>query len=226
MQRPTRTSYSGISTYEGCGAQYEFSYIQGIEAPSGEAAARGTRLHTGGESFLKGQLTFEALPVDYWRVKKDMAFMKQQKAKSETVICVDKDWKVVPKNHPSTVIKCIIDVHWFHKPLKILNITDLKTGKIYRDEHTDQLQLYATAGYSAYPSAQTVKVNGLYLDQGRKDCEATYPVKMLPHLRKHWMERAIKVLTATEFKPNPTEDNCKWCFYNKKRKGGPCAAGV
>ena len=70
-----------------------------------------------------------------------------------------------------------------------------------------------------------MRVRGLYIDQGKWDVEATYPRKMLPMLQKHWTERALKVLTDEEFKPNPSTENCTYCSYNKK-KGGPCQAGV
>ena len=225
--RPKRVSYSAISTHEDCAASYLFGYILAKDdgPPPNEAAARGTRLHTSGELFLKGELPLEKLPVDYWRVKKHLHDMKAAKAVSEEVWCVGRDWKVVPSRGPGIFIKCVVDVHWYEKKPKVLNVTDLKTGRIYREDHTDQLQLYGTVGLVKYPDAKEVRVNGLYIDHGVKDVEAVYPRKMLPMLIAHWTERALKVLNDVEFKPNPHMDRCKWCRHSAK-KGGPCAAAA
>lgn len=225
-KRPTRTSYSAISTFESCEASYLFGYILATEEyQPGEAASRGIRLHKSGELYLKGELPFEDLPVDYWRVKQEMFNMKNAKAKSEEVICVNRDWKIVPSKGPGVFIKAVVDIHWFERKPQILHVRDLKTGNIYRADHIDQLQLYGTMALVKYPRAKEVRVGGLYIDHGKHDCEAVYPRKMLPMLINHWTERALKVLTATEFPPKPSPDNCKYCPHNGK-KGGPCAAGV
>lgn len=224
--RPKRASYSAISTHETCGASYMYGYVLNIQQPSGPAAERGTRLHTSGEMFLKGELPLEKLPVDYWRVKKELHDLKVRKALSEQTWCVGRDWTIIHPNRQNGIfIKCIVDVHVYDRKEKVLDVADLKTGKIYREDHTDQLQLYGTVGLVKYPDAKAVRVRGLYIDQGKWDVEATYPRKMLPMLQKHWTERALKVLTDEEFKPNPSMANCTYCSYNKKR-GGPCQAGV
>lgn len=223
--RPTRTSFSAINKHETCAASYKFSYIDHIDDPSGAAAQRGTRLHTAGELFLKGKLKPEALPVDYWRVKPIMLKLKEAKAKSEETWCVDRDWrKCLPIDEDVMLVKAIIDIHYFEGK-DILHVKDLKTGRIY-DDHVDQLQLYGLMGLVHYPRAKEVRVSGIYIDQGREFHEATYPRTMMPYLKKHWTERALKVLQDELFTPNPSEDNCKYCNYNKLRKGGPCEAGV
>ncbi len=221
-KRPTRASYSAISTHESCGAAYYFSYIAGMDQYSGPAAGRGTRLHTSGELFLRGELAHEKLPVDYWKVKPMMQEYKKRKAQPEVVWRVDREWTVVEEDD-KTFLKCVIDIHWRER--KTLHIRDLKTGNIYQREHTDQLQLYGTVGLVQYPAVKEVVVGGVYIDQGYISCEATYPRKMLPYLMEHWTERAMRVLTDEEFRPNPSPANCKYCAYNGK-KGGPCAAGV
>lgn len=222
-KRPKRASYSAISTHESCGASYGYSYLMGVRDQAGPAAARGTRLHYSGELFLKGELPAEKLPVDYWRVKGAMIKYKELGAKSEEVWCINKDWKFVPKDHPTTFLKSVVDVHWMEPG--VLHVRDLKTGQIYPEDHADQLQLYGTKGLVKYPKAKEVRVGGLYIDQGRVDTEAVYPRKMLPMLIARWTERTIKVLTDEEFAFNPSPENCKWCSYSAK-KGGPCTYGV
>lgn len=223
MNRPTRASYSAISTHESCAASYFYIYIQnkGVST-AGPAAARGTRLHKSGEMFIKGELSLDKLPVDYWRVKDMMVKYKKLKAKSEVVVCVNRDWEIVSVDHPDTFIKSVIDLHWMEKG--DIHVRDLKTGKVYPD-HVDQLQLYGTKGLIMYPKAKKAVVGGVYIDQGKIDHEAVYPRSMLPALKELWAEKANRVLTDTEFKPNPYPANCDWCPFNHK-KGGPCAAGV
>lgn len=223
--RPKRASYSAISTHDECGASYMFSYIMKVPDPAGDAAARGTRLHTSGEMFLKGVLPVDKLPVDYWKVKEMMLQYKKVKAKSEETWCVDKSWNMCDESDPNILIKAVIDVHWFVAKQKELNVRDLKTGRIYQS-HVDQLQLYGTLGMIRYPKAKMVDVAGTYIDQGKLDHQAQYPRKMLPMLIKRWDEKANAVLTDVKFDPKPSEDNCKWCTFNAKRKGGPCTAGV
>jgi hypothetical protein len=192
--------------------------------PSGEAAARGTRLHLSGELFLKGKLKEKDLPVDYWKVKNYMVALKKAKAQSEVTWCVNKSWEMCPETDEDVWFKAVIDAHYYKSQL--VNITDLKTGKIYAEAHAEQLQLYAVLGLIRYPRAKLASVEGLYIDQGRKDVEAKYPRKMLPMLIQYWDNKAKKVLGDTAFMPTPSEEKCKWCAFNKKRRGGPCDAGV
>ena len=224
MSRPTRVSYSAISTWDNCPAEYNYSYIIGASDPSGAAAERGTRLHLAGELYLKGKLKVEDLPVDYWKVKPTMVEYKRLKAKAEQVWCVDKNWKMCKPADPNIWFKAIIDIHYLAETT--LNVTDLKTGRIYTESHTEQLQLYGTLGLIKYKNAKVAKVAGLYIDQGKRDTEATYPRSMLPMLIERWDEKAKAVLNDTVFTPTPSEDACKWCAFNKKRKNGPCEAGV
>jgi CRISPR/Cas system-associated exonuclease Cas4 (RecB family) len=224
MTRPTRVSFSAIRTWVDCPASYKFSYIDQLPDPAGEAAARGTRLHLSGELFLKGKLGAEELPVDYWRVKQTMLAFKKSKAKAEEVWCVNKNWEKCSEIDEQIWFKAIIDVHFYVTKGDELHIVDLKTGKIY-DSHVEQLQLYATLGLIHYPKAKIAHVSGLYIDQGKSDSHAAYRRSMLPHLIKHWDEKANLVIQDEVFLPSPSESKCKYCAFSKKR-GGPCDAGV
>lgn len=225
MNRPTRVSFSAIDKHETCAAAYKYAYIDGVDDPSGAAAQRGTRLHTACELFLKGKLPPDKLPVDFWRIKPQMLELQKRKAKTEEVWCVDRNWNMVSEiDEENIFIKAIVDIH-FTEGRDVLHVKDLKTGRIY-PHHVDQLQIYGLIGMSRYPRIKRVKVSGLYVDQGKEDHVAEYDRKMQKLLQHHWTERALAVLQDEEFKANPSEENCQWCSFNQKRKGGPCAAGV
>lgn len=217
MNRPTRTSYSAITTAEECNTKYYFSYIEQREYTVGAAGQRGSRLHTSAEKFLKDELPWERLPVDFHKVHNYMRMFKQIPAKSEEVWCVSGDGMVLELNHPSTFIKAIVDVHYVIDDG--LHIFDLKTGKIYQD-HIEQLQLYATLGLLVYPQVERVHVAGLYIDEGTEAQEATYPRSMHQHLLNHWWERANKTLMLEEFPPT-VGGHCNRCSFSRGR-GGPC----
>lgn len=220
--KPTRVSYSSISSWEQCPRFYKYVYVEGLKSQSGPAAARGSRLHLALEKFLKGQLPEEKLPIDFWRIRKQLTEWKKIKAKSEQEWNVTRSWKICKNEDPNIFIKAIVDVHYL--VAKSLYITDLKTGSIY-DEHRDQLQIYALLGLLKYPKVEDVYVSGLYADQGRSDMEATYKRSILPHLKHHWKERGEAVLNDTVYEAKPSIDNCRYCSFSQFR-GGPCKLAV
>ncbi len=220
--KPTRVSYSAISTWESCPKSYRYSYVEGLPSPSGPAAARGSRLHAAVEKYLKGKLPEEKLPIDFWRIRNQLSTFKALKARAEEEWNVTANWRVCKPSDPKIWLKAIIDIHYVVS--QTLHVVDLKTGQIYQ-EHVDQLQIYAILGMVKYPKVTQVCVSGLYADQGRTDHEAVYKRKMLPHLQSHWSERGEAVLKDKLYVAKPSMDNCKWCPYNQK-KGGPCQEGV
>lgn len=223
MPKPTYVSYSAISMWETCALQYKFAYVEGLDRPSGPAAARGTRLHKALEKYLKGQLPEEQLPVDFWRIKSTLVRYKEEfKAKSEDYWCALENWKKCSKDHPKVWVKAVLDVRY--RIGKTLYIVDLKTGRIY-PEHVDQLQIYATLALSRMIDIDKVIVKGLYADEGKEWHEATYPRAMANHLRNYWRDRGNKVLTDEVYMANPKPENCKYCPFNKA-KGGPCLHGA
>lgn len=217
--KPTRASYSAISTYDDCAAQYAFSYVQGLPWPSGVAATRGKRLHTASEMAIDKQIGLELLPREFKPFMQDYANMLQAGAISEEIWCTSREWGWVPFNDPATLMKAIIDLHWVDG--KVLEIIDVKSGRIY-PEHVEQLQLYATMGMSLYPAVDKCRVRGMYLDEAKYDSEAVYPRTMLPFLQKFWTNKADRMLNDTEFLT--TEGvHCNRCPY-RKSLGGPCPA--
>jgi CRISPR/Cas system-associated exonuclease Cas4 (RecB family) len=111
----------------------------------------------------------------------------------------------------------VLDLFAKPEPTKLVMV-DYKTGK-ERDEHTEQLDLYALAGFKAEPEVEVISSELWYLDQGaQRDKE--YTRDQVPKLLKYWDAETRGMMRDTRFDPKPGEA-CRWCSYAKV-KGGPC----
>lgn len=212
-----RTSYSALSKYEECPLKYKLSYIDYIKYSSGPAAARGTRLHTGCERFLKGEIPATALTVDFMKIRPILERIKELGAKAEEIWLIrDDTWEYQAEETPETTFKAIVDIHWIEDD--ILHIRDLKTGRPHASHYT-QLEVYAVLGFSRYPEVKEIVVAPLYLE-GEGD-KAHYTKGLEPFIRQFWKEKWDKLYGATEFPATPSNNACQFCSY-KKSKGGEC----
>lgn len=220
MSMPTRWSYSSVTTYESCAAKWKYSYLDGIPYKPSAAMARGSRLHSDCENYVKGTLI--ALPYELKKVALRIENLRTKGAKAEAVWLLDKDWK--PTQFPADAwVKAIVDVHHFPTP-DVIDLCDYKSGREY-PEHRDQLELYAVVALCTHPEVKRVEYSALYLDAGYSSNEgALLRGDMLEHKRKSWHDRAIRIWEDKQYLPNPG-GACRWCDYSVK-KGGPCQSGV
>jgi hypothetical protein len=218
---PTRWSYSSVTTYESCPAKWKYSYLDNLPYAPSAAMARGSRLHSDCEGYVKGELM--VLPFELKKVALRIEDYKQKGAKAEEVWLLDRNWK--PVGSPAMAwSKSIVDVHWFDSAGTVLHVCDYKSGREY-PEHRDQLKLYATMGLCTFPAVKRAEYHALYLDGGHTSNEgALLRGDMLDNSIKEWTSRAIRIFEDKQFLPNPG-GACKWCDYSAK-KGGPCEAGV
>ena len=216
--KPTRTSYSALTTFEACPRSYKLYYLDEIKVETEKAAAnRGTRLHLACERFLKGEIPFEKLPIDFRLIKLTLEQLKQKGAIAEQVwLLRDDTWEVQEEETPETSFKAILDIHYIEG--NTLYIYDLKSGRKY-PEHDDQLQAYAMAGLCRYPEVEEVMVAALYLEG--LDTQLKYNRAMLPHLQEFWKGRWDKLFNTHDYPPTPSLDACRWCDY-KATKSGHC----
>jgi hypothetical protein len=215
---PTRWSYSSISTYEACPAQWKYSYLMKLpEAPSA-AMARGSRLHADCEGFLKG--TLQVLPWELKKVSLRLNDLKTTGAQSEVTWLLDGDWNPVEEG-VIPWIKAIIDAHWVQG--KVLHVRDFKSGREYPD-HREQLELYSIIGLQLFPEATRAEYAAIYLDSAHTSNEGSVlRGAMLDRKRQAWNDRAIRIFQDTQYLPRPGKA-CDWCAFSGK-KGGPCPAG-
>lgn len=212
-RKPTRWSYSSLSTYKQCPRKWYYSYILNLPWESSAAMSRGTRMHTMAEDFVTGKVDF--VPSEIKRIGPSLQMFKSIGAKAEEVWLLDKDWK--PTDDLSQAwIKAIIDVHYVQDGL--LFVKDYKSGQMY-DDHRNQLELYGLIGLVRYPDVKRVETSALYMDTGHEGMECSIIRAMLPKMIDKWHGEAETMMSDETYDPRP--GNCKWCPY-AKTKGGPC----
>lgn len=214
MNRPTRHSYSSISTYEECPARYAYSYIYKLPEPGSAAMERGTRLHSLAEDYMKDSVM--PVPYDLRRIGQIIDGFKQAKALPEVTFLVDANWE------PTEVLgeakmKAIIDVHYLEDDL--LHVYDYKSGREY-PTHRSQLELYSVLGLLKYPSAERAESAAVYIDGGYKGQDGSIIRGMLPRLIDKWQGKIVRIEADNDFIANPGSA-CKRCSFAKSR-GGPC----
>lgn len=214
--KPTRWSYSSLSCYESCPAKWKYSYIDQLPGQPSPAMARGSRLHSDCENFLKG--TLMTLPWELAKSSLRINDVKTRGGKAEEVWLLNKDWTTTEDD---PWIKAIIDAHWIEGP--VLYIRDWKTGREY-PEHRDQLELYAVIGLCRFPETKRAEYGAIYLDTNHMSNEGSVlRGSMLDQKREAWNKRAVRIFEDETYAPRPGP-GCKWCDYSHN-KGGPCQAG-
>jgi ATP-dependent exoDNAse (exonuclease V) beta subunit len=212
--RPTRHSYSSISTYEHCPAQYKFSYIERRDYPESPAMLRGTRLHQMAEDFVTG--TVDSIHFDVQKIGPTLQMLKSQGAKAEEVWMLDSMW-LPTANKDEARTKAIIDVHYVLE--EVVYLKDYKSGQMY-DNHRDQLEFYGVLALHMYPTAKRVETSALYIDTGHEGMQSSIIRAMIPKMRQKWEDKIIIIEKDEAFEPKPGFQ-CRGCPY-AKGKGGPC----
>jgi RecB family exonuclease len=220
MKMPLPLSYSKLADYEKCPWYAANRYI--IPGPRMEptpAMARGTAIHADGERWLK---TPEAgLPALYKPFRKDLERYKASGAEAEATLYIDPNWGPVATRSEAFLIGkldllCVVREH--------AEVVDYKTGKPY-SSHAAQGTIYALLTFANYSEVKTVNAAMWYLD-GPEIRDLDFRRANVKGLQRGYGARLMKIANDTEFRPTPSENSCKWCELNKKRKGGPCEAGV
>lgn len=225
ISRPTRHSYSSLSTYDNCPRQYLYSYIEKLDEREGQAASRGTRIHKEAEDYIKGELpSHHQFSQDLRKTGPQLMQMREWGWFSEEIWFVGREWEHQPEDGPLAMIKAVVDLHKFWEQNRVLEIKDLKSGRRY-PSHEDQLELYALMGMAVYPEAERVDVSAIYVDEdGAEGYRKSYLPQMAPHYRDKWNRKVIMLEQDKEFAPTPSKSACRWCDF-KASKGGPCQAG-
>lgn len=212
-----RASYSSISLFDKCKAAWKYRYKDRVAEPGSKAAERGSRLHSAAEQYLIGAITEQQLPVEFWKIKPYMADLKTAKPQVEVELFLTDDWKPCGAKGAAWIV--IIDSLVRSEP-GFAEVCDLKSGKIY-ESHVDQLQLYATAVMSSFPSIEHTDVGALYLDEGRWGNTTRYYRNSLPKLQEYWSGKRTWMMKEQLFNPSPSTFNCRYCSFAAS-KGGPC----
>ena len=219
-------SYSRLSTYEKCPRQAKYKFLDKLPEPDSPHLARGSRIHTYCEDFLKDPepivLDEIAAVVDYLQWIRDYG---DHQLITETQMALDKEWNPCDWFSPLTAMRVIYDVAAISSDSPdTLLIVDHKTGKVYQDAHADQMSLYALTALYLFPEIEAVDVRMLYVDQGGMTDVNVFVREDLERLHARWDKRIERAATDTELSPNPSSFNCKWCAFSNTA-GGPCEHG-
>jgi len=225
-------SYSALSQYEKCPAQYKYARIEKRPQPESPHLARGNETHALLEAKVR---QVPAIPGPAVRAEGVghldgyVAELITQKPRVEEMWYLDSEWRLLQaggKYHPATWLIVKMDVYLPRARGRNPRIVDWKTGKRY-DDHEQQAQLYALAA-DAYENgaSDVVDVDMVYVDDGEDPISKwEFDVgEQGEELRGSWNERAMTLFTETKWEPTPSYMGCNWCPFSR-RKGGPCRAG-
>lgn len=213
----TSWSISKLKNFEKCPYSVYLSDV--VKAPdTGDktAADRGTAIHKLAEDFTKGEIA--ELPKELKKFEKKFEVLKEQYA--DGLVSVEGEWGFNRDWEPTS---------WFDKATwgraKLdANITfdatcgkviDHKTGKKYGNEITHNFQglVYAILAFMRTPSLEYIETEFWYLDHGLT-LENSYTREQAMLMLPMITTRAERMTTAVDFKPVPSQMNCRYC--NKK----------
>ncbi len=225
MVKANRWSFSSWCEMRKCAFAYYCRFIRGMQEPARvphPAMLRGIELHKKSEFYLKGEVT--SLPKALSKFARHYAQLKKMHPVVEKFWGVDKHWK--PTGYGSWVVmKMDAAVEPSKKTDNRLIIIDLKTGQEKEEAHEAQGGLYAAIGSALYPKCSGIDVEMWYSDLGYPQQFEYSPAQLRSEV-KFWKSEGERLLTVHPekfYKPNPSVDNCKWCFL-RTDKGGPCSA--
>lgn len=215
---PFPLSYSRLSLYEKCPAQYKFRYIENIPTEKGKAAQRGTDLHASIEGFLEGHKT--TIHKEVVSIKQTLVHVKKNNPFVEHKIAFNEDFKaVVPWKDPAAWFRMVLDSAYLYGDEA--HVQEWKSGKVY-DDHADQRKLYAVGALGEWGAMQEAIVVTHYIDQGKK---VTLRVERGRRtiLAGQYTQRINVLAREKHWAPRPGK-YCYWCSYSRY-KGGPCKVG-
>jgi len=210
-------SYSKLSLYEKCPAQYKYRYVQGLATPKSMAASRGSEIHASVENFLLGKAkTVHEAAADYMGLFKEL---KSHKPLIEEKIAISDSWDVVP--WAAGWGRMVIDSYYVEK--KAVVMQEWKSGKMY-DDHEDQRNLYGTVTMLKHPETKTATVRTIYLDLG-KAVKVEYTRDHVEDIIEDFDRRINFLKVDDEMSPRPGW-YCRFCpFSRMSSSGGPCKIG-
>lgn len=215
-------SYTRLTDFEKCAFYAKLKYHDRIPDPRpAPAAERGTAIHQMAEDYVKGKL--DELPNELRHFENEFnTLLRSDKIDLEQEWGFDHDWQPTSwaKAWGRVKADCVAHI----SPTEAV-VVDYKTGKKFGNEvkHGEQLMLYALSTFIMYPELEKVTAELWYLDiNDMSDLIIPKKVAMKRYLRM-FDERARRMTTATEFKPNPNIYSCRYCPYGET---GDCTAHV
>lgn len=210
----TAWSFSRLADWEQCPLKAKLKHVQRIKEPGSPAMERGSLIHKLAEDYTNGEI--KTLPPELARFKPQFVDLKKSKPECESQWAFDEEWNPVDWFAKNAWLRVKTDVSAMPKGVTKGIIIDHKTGKV-KDEHEDQLSLYALAFFIMYPKATEVLAGLWYLDDGTEK-QMTFTRDQLPALKRYWLDRVTPMMNDTVFPAKPSR-LCSWCYFRKSSTG-------
>lgn len=215
--KPFSWSYSKLSLYEKCPAQYRYRYIMKMPTQKGAAASRGTEIHQSIENYLLGKAGPEGLHESVQKYAELFAGIKAVKPFIERKFALDESWE--PTEWDGGYLRLAIDSYYL-KPKEGV-IQEWKSGKEY-DDHEEQRKLYGTVVLLSHPELKRAEVKTIYTDLG-KAVKVTFEQDHVPDIIEEFDRRVGFMRYDDEMAPRPGW-YCRFCDFSRM-KDGPCRVG-
>jgi RecB family exonuclease len=215
MTKVMPLSFSRLSTFEQCPAQFDYLYVsKRVVNQSNEHSDYGDRVHKVLEAKGKGELDETALSaegqqtIERWGALVDKVISRSGDKYFEHQMAVNRNLEPVEWFAPDVWIRSIADV------LVVDGATayclDYKTGKV--KENPTQLQLFAAMVFWHFPDVQTAKTSFIWL----KFDEVTNSKYERRFLGALWsaleprFDKVQEVINLGVFETKPS-GLCPWC---------------
>ena len=215
-------SFSRFNDYRKCPKYAFFKHVRRLAEPDSPALDRGSDVHEQAQVFAQKSARTKC-PPDLQTFEQEFRVLQKNRATLavEQQWCLSAQWKPTGWFDKDAWCRVIVDACYVRAEDNVLVVIDYKTGKI-KDDHLEQLSLYALVGLLQRPDVAGVEVQLWYVDHGvqRPDEPRTYTQAELPALKAQWSKSIKPMMSDTAFRERPGK-SCTWCHYSKG-KGGPC----
>lgn len=215
----TAWSFSRYKTWFDCPFKAKLKFIDKLPEPGSPAMERGSAIHKMAEDFANGLM--RTMPDELAKFKSEFLALKRAKPACEGEWAFTSDWEETgwfAKAPKAAWCRVKTDVFYVEKDKTTGNVIDHKTGKP-KDDHAEQLSLYALAAFIKYPQLKVCHAKLWYLDSG-DEVSQTFVRAQMDELKAHWNGKVKPMLSDTRFAPKPG-NGCRWCHFSKS-KNGPC----
>lgn len=212
-------SFSRLQDYRKCPKLAKFKHVDRLKEPGNAAMERGSAIDKAGEDFIMGR-TKKLIP-ELKTFEAEFKELRKRGAKAQEQWAFNMGWKPVDWFARDAWLRIKTDVLLVTPETSTALVVDNKTGK-QREEHAEQVKLYALGTLLTLPEVQTVDARIWYTDLGIESPEEPqlYTRKDETPLKTYWLKQVKSMLADTRFAPRPG-NHCRYCHF-RKDNGGPC----
>lgn len=222
-------SASALKKYESCAYQVFLERVKRAPQEENPAAGRGTALHDIAECYVKSEwdsIAPESQPyIAEWenkifpKFRDDFIHLQEEFANGKVEVegnwGYTIDWEPTGWMAKDVWARVKLDaLHW--QSDTCAKVIDYKSGKKFGNEiaHAGQAMIYAIGTIMRYPEVEFVETDFWYLDHGLYSPQR-YSRAQVAQFLPRITQRATVMTSDTEFRPNPSKSNCRWCPYQK-----------